>query len=945
MKKRWLSYAIIIILLFIFYISLCEFEKEECIKEDTVDVDECGGFIATGSVCKDARSLFLKNRYSGKPGTMKPFFYQGNNYSFIAFGTYQKNEGRPYCRMGINEKGLAVGNFDQSGYISDGNWEFTSDHSSENEDYDMWYILGNFETVKQAAYWLVHHAEYPCEWGIISQEKGVGAIVAMDANYHGNISWINNSYAALGNQLYCEQHMNAQMKRTQYLADQIYVYGYGVDNLSSTVFTIKDISLLLSKDINASNITHPMLQEPQPKIFSGHYNIGGNGSICTTSSTSCMIAVSGDARFNGSLNLALFTSGYNPHVGVFIPIGASYLMSQDDVPPILKDGVGLQFFTQMAQLYAEDQQGQYNRTKTHMIHNCTDFQERGIIDAYEDILESVMITDTEEEIKEQLKDFCNDCMYETLACYRDLFIETIILVIPGESFWCNNVCYLFNKSLKFYRLENQIDEMIFNSTSCVITAPTQVNFTLMYLTSEVNSTALEDLLMEFYAETVDGSVQFQFTGFQPNCMYRLIIDNQTQMIKATSTGTLSFFLFEWGKKHIQIKTISFTNQPPGAIFTYQPQNPAEGDIITFTASESFDDDEIVQYTWDFTNDGIIDRQGEIIHHDFSKSGTFSVNLTVYDTFGEKAWLVKSITVSQRKEPSGSKQIPSSSEKKNIPPIADTSEGEPYQASIKEIIEFDGSASYDSDGSIIVYKWDFGDGSKAEGMITQHAYINQGSYTVILTVIDDAGAMNTITTNAMIFQQNIPPLKPVILGKTNLESNMDYTYTIQSEDLDDNALTYMIDWGDGSQHIETILNNASLVISHTWKQYGVFQIQVNVKDTAMATSETSTITIFVGITPIYINKEITGYIAESPKNSSIWFHNNATGINCNVTKQASGLYLIDSDNDDSWKFQYDPINGLTFYNKPDFKQTSGFEFILVCLCLLLLLISYNTKQKQ
>ncbi|MEF8848939.1 MAG: hypothetical protein V5A68_07380, partial [Candidatus Thermoplasmatota archaeon] len=204
---------------------------------------ECGGFIATGSVCSGNRSVFMKNRH-GSLDVMKPFYYEGNNFSFIAFGRYHKDDGRPYCRMGINEKGLAIGNFDQSGFLSSGNREYVSDNSSHSEDYDMWYVLGNYETVGGAANWLVHHASYPCEWGIVSREEGVGAVVAMDSGYNGNISWVNDSYTALGNQWYCEDEMDSQMVRTQYLADRMYS--------DDSVISVEEVGLNLSKDINAS---------------------------------------------------------------------------------------------------------------------------------------------------------------------------------------------------------------------------------------------------------------------------------------------------------------------------------------------------------------------------------------------------------------------------------------------------------------------------------------------------------------------------------------------------------------------------------------------------------------------------------------------------------------------------------------------------------------------
>jgi DNA-binding beta-propeller fold protein YncE len=54
--------------------------------------------------------------------------------------------------------------------------------------------------------------------------------------------------------------------------------------------------------------------------------------------------------------------------------------------------------------------------------------------------------------------------------------------------------------------------------------------------------------------------------------------------------------------------------------------------------------------------------------------------------------------------------------------------------------FDGSASSDPDGTVARYDWEFGDGSRAEnaGPKPTHVYASPGSYTVRLTVTDDAG---------------------------------------------------------------------------------------------------------------------------------------------------------------------------------------------------------------
>lgn len=50
-----------------------------------------------------------------------------------------------------------------------------------------------------------------------------------------------------------------------------------------------------------------------------------------------------------------------------------------------------------------------------------------------------------------------------------------------------------------------------------------------------------------------------------------------------------------------------------------------------------------------------------------------------------------------------------------------------------------ASSYDPDGSIVSYAWDYGDGTTGSGMTSAHTYQQAGTYTVTLTVTDDRGA--------------------------------------------------------------------------------------------------------------------------------------------------------------------------------------------------------------
>lgn len=56
--------------------------------------------------------------------------------------------------------------------------------------------------------------------------------------------------------------------------------------------------------------------------------------------------------------------------------------------------------------------------------------------------------------------------------------------------------------------------------------------------------------------------------------------------------------------------------------------------------------------------------------------------------------------------------------------------------------FDASDSYDSDGQISSYSWDFGDGEKGEGKIVNHMYQEEGNPEVVLTVSDNVGAIGS-----------------------------------------------------------------------------------------------------------------------------------------------------------------------------------------------------------
>ena len=92
------------------------------------------------------------------------------------------------------------------------------------------------------------------------------------------------------------------------------------------------------------------------------------------------------------------------------------------------------------------------------------------------------------------------------------------------------------------------------------------------------------------------------------------------------------------------------------------------------------------------------------------------------------------------------------------------QGHPIRGFINSNITFNGSRSYDpdTDGRIIAYRWNFGDGTNGTGEITTHSYTATGTYNVTLLVTDNDFATDLDTITAQITLGNNPPSVPVAL---------------------------------------------------------------------------------------------------------------------------------------------------------------------------------------
>ncbi|MCG2825437.1 MAG: PKD domain-containing protein [Thermoplasmatales archaeon] len=222
--------------------------------------------------------------------------------------------------------------------------------------------------------------------------------------------------------------------------------------------------------------------------------------------------------------------------------------------------------------------------------------------------------------------------------------------------------------------------------------------------------------------------------------------------------------------------------------------------VTLSALASTDmDGIIVNYTWNF-GDGAA-GYGTIVTHTYTITGKYTVTLTLKDDDGDVNTTSIFVTIN------------------NLAPIA--SAGNDMTFYTLENIIFNASASYDSDGYIINYIWDLGDGNTSYGIEVNHAYLNNGVYKVTLMVGDDDGA--TAVDTIQVTVRNRAPSVFIDVSAIDV-----YTYDAiifdasNSTDIDGTITHYIWDFGDNSV-------GYGVEVTHIYTDNGIYTVLLTVVD--------------------------------------------------------------------------------------------------------------------
>jgi len=100
---------------------------------------------------------------------------------------------------------------------------------------------------------------------------------------------------------------------------------------------------------------------------------------------------------------------------------------------------------------------------------------------------------------------------------------------------------------------------------------------------------------------------------------------------------------------------------------------------------------------------------------------------------------------------------------DLPPTASAS-ASPASGNAPLNVTFDGSASADSDGTVVSYAWAFGDGTSAQGAVVTHTYASAGAFVARLTVQDNSGSTASDTVTVTVAAA---PTRPIHVGTISM----------------------------------------------------------------------------------------------------------------------------------------------------------------------------------
>jgi PKD repeat protein len=262
------------------------------------------------------------------------------------------------------------------------------------------------------------------------------------------------------------------------------------------------------------------------------------------------------------------------------------------------------------------------------------------------------------------------------------------------------------------------------------------------------------------------------------------------------------------------------NTPPTASFGASPTSGVAPLMVYFDGSASSDSDgRIASYQWSF-GDGY-SAYGVSVSHTYTTAGSYTATLTVTDDDGSKSTASKILTVQAAAANAAPDATFTSTVTSGVAPL---------------VVSFDGSASKDSDGTIVSYAWSFGDGGSGAGMKVSHTYANTGTFTTTLTVMDDDGAADMASVMITVSEPpaNVAPTAVIKTNASSGEAPVSIAFDGSgSTDPEGAIATYQWNFGDG-------MTASGVSTVHVYAEEGVYTAVLTVTDSAGAKGNSSVV---------------------------------------------------------------------------------------------------------
>jgi PKD repeat protein len=155
--------------------------------------------------------------------------------------------------------------------------------------------------------------------------------------------------------------------------------------------------------------------------------------------------------------------------------------------------------------------------------------------------------------------------------------------------------------------------------------------------------------------------------------------------------------------------------------------------------------------------------------------------------------------------------------------------DPPNGSLATTFTVDAQNSDDDDGNVASFRWNWGDGTTANGRRSTHKYNQLGNYTVTLSVTDNDGASDAAGKALEILRNSLPiPIFSISPSKGSTFTNFAFDAS-RSNDPDGRIVDYRWDFGDGKRA-------KGEDVEHVYDEQGNYDVVLTVEDNRGQTSK-------------------------------------------------------------------------------------------------------------